>query len=463
MPPTRPSRPAPARTTLAIVLAVVALLAGSGLALPAPASAEARICTGYSGCAAGGYSDHGYAGQSQTYWWHMALGHNCTAYAAYRMVRSGMANARPWTGEGDAHRWGHEMAGITDGTPRVGAVAWWDSFAGGHGRLGHVAYVEQVVSPDVIVISQDVYRGDFSWTRLTRGAGGWPSGFIHFNDERLHVRARPRVVGRARVDQRLRVTPGRWDRAVDVDYQWLAGGRAIRGARRATFTPGPHHVRARLRVRVTARSSGFAPVVVTTGSTAPVGRGVLRLRQKARTTGAARVGEVVRLRLPRTTPRAGRTHVRWLLDGRRVRGAHGTRVRLAPDAVGRRLSAQVTASRPGYETRRSTVPVGRVRAGRIEVRTAFRVAGRPEVGQELRAVAGRYTPADARLAYVWFRDGEAMPDARGVTYVVRPEDAGHVVAVVVGITRRGYTGRVTGAVAGLVAGAVPTTATVPTP
>ncbi|MCW2814366.1 MAG: hypothetical protein JWN84_1821, partial [Nocardioides sp.] len=262
------------RAVLATVLALVTALAGL-TTVPPPATASERLCTGYSGCAAGGFSDDGYAAQAQTYWWNMELGHNCTAYAAYRMVRSGLPNARPWTGKGDAHRWGSEMAGITDGVPRVGAVAWWDKFAGGHGRLGHVAYVEEVVSPDVIIVSEDVFEGDFHWLRLTRTGGGWPSGFIHLNDERLRVQARPRVVGRAQVDRPLRVTAGTWDRPVAVAYQWLDGTRPLRGATRSTYTPGASLVRSRLRVRVTATRSGFEPVVITTGATAPVARGVL--------------------------------------------------------------------------------------------------------------------------------------------------------------------------------------------
>ena len=76
------------------------------------------------------------------------------------------------------------MASITDHTPAVGAVAWWDTT---HRRRlrGPRAYVEQIVSPTEIFVSEDNWGGDFHWRRITTAAGGWPSGFIHFVDNRL--------------------------------------------------------------------------------------------------------------------------------------------------------------------------------------------------------------------------------------------------------------------------------------
>ena len=118
-------------------------------------------------------------------YWRMYSGHNCTNYAAYMMVRSGLPNTRPWSGGGNATYWGTSMPRITDGTPRVGAVAWWKANTGPAGSAGHVAYVEKVVSADQVIVSQDSWGGDFSWATITRGSGNWPSGFIHFNDREL--------------------------------------------------------------------------------------------------------------------------------------------------------------------------------------------------------------------------------------------------------------------------------------
>src|SRR4051794_27918557 len=100
------------------------------------------LCKGYAGCAIRGYGNAGYdVGRTQMYW-RMYAGHNCTNYAAYRMVRRGMANVRPWTGSGNATNWGSAMASITNQTPTVGAVAWWKAGVPPAGSAGHVAYVE---------------------------------------------------------------------------------------------------------------------------------------------------------------------------------------------------------------------------------------------------------------------------------------------------------------------------------
>lgn len=129
---------------LASVLTCLLLSAGLGLdATTAPASASiTQLCEGYTGCAEAGMPNAGYRAANDTMYWRMYAGHNCTNYAAYRMVRAGMANIRPWSGEGNASNWGKANRSLTDDTPAVGSVAWWDAYAGPAGSAGHVAYVE---------------------------------------------------------------------------------------------------------------------------------------------------------------------------------------------------------------------------------------------------------------------------------------------------------------------------------
>src|SRR3954467_7003323 len=148
----------PVTARLRFPLAVAALLLTGAVPVlsAAPAAATVtRLCYGYSTCARAGYSTAGYDRNNGTMYWRMYAGHNCTNYAAYRMVKSGLPNVRPWSGGGNAMYWGTSMPRITDGTPRIGAVAWWKANAGPAGSVGHVAYVEKVVSADQIVVSQD--------------------------------------------------------------------------------------------------------------------------------------------------------------------------------------------------------------------------------------------------------------------------------------------------------------------
>ena len=91
----------------ACALALGGLLA-SLLALVGPAQAitSGYLCTGYSACKNAGYPSAGYAANNHRMYWRMYSGHNCTNYVAYRMVKAGMPNVRPWSGGGNATNWG---------------------------------------------------------------------------------------------------------------------------------------------------------------------------------------------------------------------------------------------------------------------------------------------------------------------------------------------------------------------
>lgn len=160
-------------------IAAVAMVFGLGIS-PAQA-AFTSLCTGYDSCSRQGMSNYGYQASSSTSYWRMTPGHNCTNYVAYRLVKNGMPNTRPWSSTGNAYNWGIANAAKTNKTPTVGSVAWWGANAAPMGASGHVAYVEKVVSADEIIISEDNWGGDFHWRRVTR-ASYWPSGFIHFKD-----------------------------------------------------------------------------------------------------------------------------------------------------------------------------------------------------------------------------------------------------------------------------------------
>ena len=86
-------------------------------------------------------------------YWRMYSGHNCTNYAAYRMVQERPAQLRPWTGSGNATNWGTSMSRDHQRHPAVGSVAWWKAGVYPAGSAGHVAYVEKVVSANEIIVS----------------------------------------------------------------------------------------------------------------------------------------------------------------------------------------------------------------------------------------------------------------------------------------------------------------------
>jgi surface antigen len=428
------------RLTCSLLLAVLAALLP--LTPPAAHASSTYLCTGYAGCHEDGYSHYGYRTASRRMWWQMFSGHNCTNYVAYRLVRGGMSATRPWSGSGNADNWGRAKSRITDGKPMVGAVAWWRRHVAGGGSNGHVAYVEKVISPTRIVISEDSWSGDFHWRRISKGGSGWPTGFIHFRDRRVAVQSRPDVRGRAAVGRRLVATAGRWSVSSSHTYQWLVDGKAIRGATSSSFTPGPRQLRGRLSVRVTASHRGYLEGAATSAQTARVERGDLTSVARPTISGTSRVGQVLSVREGAWSSRPDSISIRWFAGQDPIAGERDSRLKLAPAQLGKPISVRMTARKEGY--RRSTVSserTARVALGRFEITSPFTLEGHSRLGGRLSLEPGRFAPADASRTYTWLRNGRPISGAAGSSYVPGLDDVGKRLSVRVDLHHKGYQDR----------------------
>lgn len=402
---------------------------------------SAYLCMGYQACRDAGMGNAGYASNNRTMYWRMYSGHNCTNYAAYRMVRSGLPNERPWSGGGNATYWGGSMPRITDDTPRVGAVAWWKANTGPAGSSGHVAYVERVVSADEIVISQDSWGGDFSWAVVTRGSGNWPSGFVHFNDKPLLNTGAPVVTGTAKVGAVLSSTAGTWRPAsATVAYQWLADGQPIKDAVGATLKLTRARLDQVITVRATGSKLGYPTASATSTSTGPVQPGQLRNLTVPEITGEAEVDATLTLS-PGTWNPEPSLAFEWFADGQRIVEATGsTTLELGPELVGRVITAQVTATRVGYTpVTAASAPTAPVAPGTFAVETAPSLDGTARLGETLTVDPGTFRPADADVQVQWLRNGQPVPDANGTTYQISNLDLGSRLSARITLTRAGYT------------------------
>jgi surface antigen len=111
----------------------------------------------------------------------------CTSWVAYRLNElNGVAFNDSYDGErwGDATDWATaaEGAGLAvNSTPALGSVAWYSGTAGDDD--GHVAYVEQVVSSNEVIVSEMNYDFDNGFrVRTITTSSGWPTDFIHVKD-----------------------------------------------------------------------------------------------------------------------------------------------------------------------------------------------------------------------------------------------------------------------------------------
>ncbi len=419
------------------------LLMTGGLGVTAgavPASASiTTLCTGYTGCAKAGMSESGYSAASKSMYWRMYSGHNCTNYAAYRMVRAGLANSRPWTGGGNATNWGTQMSSITTGTPSVGAIAWWKAGVKPAGSAGHVAYVERVVSADEIILSQDSWHGDFSWTRVSRTGGGWPSGFVHFKDVGLLNTKVPAISGTPKVGTTLTASPGTWNPAgATLAYQWLADGVAISGATTPTFDPKTAQTGKAVTVRVTASSLGYPTTSATSAPTAPVAAGVVTSTTAPSISGDPRVGETLTTTPGSWTPLPDSLRYQWRADGVPVPGATGQALTVDPSLVGKPVSVAVSAVKAGYPSvTEVSEATEKVAPGTLTLSSSPTVVGPAQPGQVLKVVLPA-TPSGSTTQVQWLRRGVVVPDATGDAYRLTTADIGSRVLARVTVTRAGY-------------------------
>ena len=431
---------------LAVVLSgallAFALPAAPGRAVPTDATAIVTsefLCKGFDLCQRKGMSHDGYKTAKSRMYWNMYSGINCTNYVAYRMIRAGGSPTRPpqlKTGRGNATYWGPSFG--YNATPMIGSIAWWRAGTNGGGSAGHVAYVEQVVSPTEIVISESNYGTEFDWRRIRKG-GPWPTGFIHYKDASLRATVAPSVVGAAKVGVPLSARPGTWSPAGTYTYQWYAGGAAIRGATGTTFTPGAAQLGRAIQVRVTAARASYVSGVAVSAATAATAPGTQRVATPPSIEGTAQVDQTLTVDTGSYTPQPARVAVQWLADGVAIPGATDDTYQPTQDMANKRLAVGVTTTTPGYTTLVTTTePTAPVLAPDIEVVRPGALRGRQMVGETLTADPGVLQPADAQAAYVWMRDGQPIPDATGGTYVVTPRDIGAQLSVRVQLTRSGY-------------------------
>jgi surface antigen len=398
-----------------------------------------RLCSGYTACANAGMSASGYATARNTMYWRMYSGHNCTNYAAYRMVRSGLPNLRPWTGSGNATNWGVVMSRITNQTPTVGAVAWWRAYVSPAGSAGHVAYVEKVISPTEIIVSQDSWGGDFSWARITKGRG-WPSGFVHFNDITIQTRSAPVVSGIAKVGGTLTATPGTWSvPGLTTKYQWKVDGVALPGATTSTLKLAPAQQGHKISVTVSVSRTGYASASLTTPSTAAVLPGVLSNPVKPTVTGTPRVGLPLTATLGTWNPAPTALAGQWLADGVPVPGATSTTWIPSWKMVGKKMSFQVTASRTGYTPVKAVAaPATAVEPGQMSITSPATMTGTAALGSTIQVTPGSVSPVGTATVQ-WLRGGVAVPGATTSSYTITKADLGSRIRAQVTWARQGYT------------------------
>jgi surface antigen len=417
----------------ATLVAVAAILAGLFVWAPRAEASSTLLCQKFAPCARAGYANYGYNANYTKMWWRMYAGHNCTNYVAYRMISRGMSATRPWSGSGDARNWGVVFSAQTNQTPMIGSVAWWST--------NHVAYVEQIIDANTIVISEDHYGGTFDWRKIVRSGGGWPTGFIHLNDEAMAPTAPAGIVGTAKVDVPLTATNGSWNLGgATFSYQWFANGVAIAGATGPTYTPNAGQVGVAFSVRVAAGRAGYLTGYSSSGATAPTAPGTMAVASAPTVTGVPKVTGVLTATGGSFSPAATATGISWLADGVPIPGATQPTLTLGAAQLNHRITAVVTGQRAGYTNGvASSAPTAPVGPENLQLTAEPSLAGDPHIGQALAATPGVVGPDGVTTIYRWLRDGVRIKGARDARYVPTKDDLGARLSLYVRYSKPGYT------------------------
>ena len=239
----------------------------------------------------------------------------------------------------------------------------------------------------------------------------------------------PSISGDPRVGGTLTCDRGRWDDSPDApytyDYFWVRGfGDAIDGADSPAYVVTAEDAGVELLCVVHAlngqldsyQESNVAVARLPEPRTAPVITGPSRLGGELRCTRGVWDD--------RDLP-AYATRFAWLRDGEVIDGATSDRYTVRLLDIGAELACEVTAEGASSATSPVTVPSAPVAL------LAPAVSGSPRIGGTLTCSRGTWDDegvAPYDVAYQWFSDGEQIPFARSLTYIVQLGDAGHALA-----------------------------------
>ena len=237
----------------------------------------------------------------------------------------------------------------------------------------------------------------------------------------------PTISGTAAVGQTLTAKPGAWTAGTVFNYQWYAGGTAVKGATTPTFRVASAQVGKQIVVMVKGTLSGYAAPTRSSAATAKVlgvatpsfggtdmVGGVLSARPGAWTTGTAFAYQ-------------------WYADGAAVTGATGATFTLTSAQAGKAIRLRVTGRLTGYVT--TSVSSGT--SPKVITAGKATIAGAAKVGSRLSAGHGTWT-AGTTFTYQWRANGAAITGATASAFTPTTTQRGKTLTVQVTGHLAGY-------------------------
>ena len=163
----------------------------------------------------------------------------------------------------------------------------------------------------------------------------------------LKATAAPTITGTAKVGQRLTAVEHTWDSGVSFEYQWFAAAKAISGATSKTFKLTGAEFGKAITVKVTGSLLGYTSVTKASTATAKVALGDLSVAAVPQIVGSVKVGKSVSVNCG-VWGEGAKFKIVWLLDGKPIKNATATKLKIDKKAKGHKLAVSVTGTAAGY-------------------------------------------------------------------------------------------------------------------
>ena len=248
----------------------------------------------------------------------------------------------------------------------------------------------------------------------------------------------PTITGTPQVDQPLTAATGVWSPNGTPSYQWFVGGTAVSGATDTTFTPRIEDLRKQVTVKITMRRAGYTTTSSVSEASAAVLPGTFQNSRNPKITGTARVGLTLTAHPGGWSPTPTLSY-QWYADGTAIPGATSTSFTATAAELGKHVTVQVTARRPGYLTALTeSAATSQVQPGTITSVERPEISGHPYVGSVLTATDGRWNVHPTSVGYRWYADGVAIPGATGSSYTPTSAVLDQRITVRVTVSTDGY-------------------------
>ncbi len=156
--------------------------------------------------------------------------------------------------------------------------------------------------------------------------------------------ATPKVSGTVAVGSKVTAKPGTWTGGTKLTYQWYAGGKAIKGATKSSFTLTTSQAGKQVTVKVTGSKSGYA-------SASKMSKATVKVATVAtpKITGTAKVGKKLTVK-PGSWTKGTKFSYQWYANGKAIKGATKSSFTLKSAQKGKAITVKVTGKKSGHAT-----------------------------------------------------------------------------------------------------------------